>query len=154
VLVGALDGLLVRHLSIPPIRWRRPTRASSWGAVAPRLMSDLENDVVPDTRLRPTDELVELGSRVLELRIVVPLLPVVAGLPRSDDHTPVRIALGLKQLSSDPSGVFPRGRHPLAHELVPLRLGSWLDLDLCHDGHHCMPPWVGLAVCVDWTQRS
>src|SRR5262245_54935908 len=87
VLAGAGNGLLLRHLFIPPfdgVEWR------SRGAVARPLMPDFDNDVEPQARFRPADELIELGPCFLESRVAVPRLPVVASLPRPDDHTPVR----------------------------------------------------------------
>src|SRR6185369_9809736 len=80
---------LVRAARRPRVPLRAVTRA---GAEA--LPPFLDDDLPPLRALVGLVDLLELSPRLEELLVAVPLLPVLARLPRPDDHPLVRRALG------------------------------------------------------------
>src|SRR5262245_56336309 len=70
---------------------------------------------------------------------MVPCLPVRAGPPRANNHSPVWLIGWPEELSSYPTRCLRRGRQTRAHGGVPVTSSPLSQVHMRHDRHHRWP---------------
>src|SRR5919197_2842913 len=96
----------------------------------------VEHGLVPGHLGRAGLQALEALARRAERRLVVPVLPVRARLPRADDDTRALVLDGLEELAADPAGAILDRVHTVGHRGVPLLLGAVLQRQARDDGQH------------------